>query len=180
MFSLCSLYEASRSASMARIMKTDQFILALLGALPERRVEGKKRLQKLVYFLNEAGADSDASFFLKNFGPYSAEVDNATILLTIFGGIEETSKTVGSSDYLTTVYSLPQNEDAPQLETRLASKLRDLNQYSTIDLEIASTIHLFQKQGNSYEDAVRLTKNMKPTKANEKTLQRAPEILRIL
>lgn len=166
---------------MARIMKTDEFIRAVLGALPDRRVEGKKRLQKLVYFLSEAGADSEASFFLKNFGPYSAEVDNATAMLTIFGGLEESSKAVGTSDYLTTVYALPADSgDVSQLDPVLAGKLQSFNAFSTIELEIASTVRLFMTQGSQYEEAVRLTKNMKPTKATEKVLQKVPSILKVL
>ena len=166
---------------MARIMKTEEFIRALIAALPGRKIEGKKRLQKLAYFIQEAGADGGAKFYLKNFGPYSAEVDNSTVLLTILGGLEETSKVVGKSDYLTTVYSLPDDDlDIPELPDQLKSKLASLDRFTTIELEIASTVRLFEQQGNQFEKAVQLTKEMKPTKASEKVLQKVPEILRVI
>lgn len=163
-------------------MQTNEFILSVLNALPEHRVEGKKRLQKLCYFLKRSGSEFEANFALKNFGPYSSEVDNATALLAMFGGLEETSRTVGSSAYLTTVFSLPQAEldNSPYLDDRFRERLMKFDQFSTLELEIASTVDFFMQQQNSFDVAVGLTREMKPTKTTDYVLSKVPQVLDII
>lgn len=182
MFMVCSLALSSRYASIGRIMSTEDFIRALLAKLPHNQVEGKKRLQKLVYLLKESGADVDATFTLKNFGPYSADVDNSAIFLTITGDLEESSKVVGSSGYVTTVFTLPVDEvtKAPELDPALVAKLSAFNSYTTIELEIAATVHYFESETKDRERAIALTRDMKPTKTRGAVVQKVPEILSLI
>ncbi len=43
-------------------MHAEDAVLAIITALPDRRIKGKKRLQKLAFFLKSAGAKFDARF----------------------------------------------------------------------------------------------------------------------
>jgi len=49
-------------------MNAEGLILAILSELPEHQIRGKTRLQKLAYFVADAGA-ADVGFYLHNYGP---------------------------------------------------------------------------------------------------------------
>lgn len=157
-------------------MTLERFIQELIASTPKRRVEGKKRLQKLVYLLKNAGIDSGASFFLKDYGPFSREVENAADIMSIFGDLEETAETVGYNGYMATVYSLP---DAAQLEPdlKMSEVLSELERFRSVELEVASTILYFEGEGQDRETAVDSTRDMKPSKTTDRVLIAADKIL---
>lgn len=154
-------------------MDTSELILSILGTLPDHKIVGKKRLQKLVYLLIEAGAPCQAHYALKDFGPYSGEVERQTSLLSIIGLIEERDVQVGYANYLATAYTIPEPAfDAPKLKGNLQQCLTCLNDYSTVELEIASTIRFFNKT-TDLETAINMTADMKPSKAKPEVIKNA-------
>jgi len=52
-------------------------------------VDARKRLQKCIFLLQEAGCGLDAAYYLHLYGPYSRDVSSATDLLVSEGILEE-------------------------------------------------------------------------------------------
>lgn len=158
-------------------MKTSDALLAVLAAAPDKKIEGKKRLQKVVYLLKLAGLEIEADFRLLHYGPYSAALANAADLLSLFGAIEEESKPVGIFGTYQVVYSLHKDQEAKKLPAKYIKLLAEISKFSTVELEVASTIGLFKAGGSSLREATEKTKFMKPSKAVKLVLAKAEQVL---
>lgn len=167
---------------MGRTMTPDQAILAVLATVPGKSVRGKKRLQKLVHLWQASGVEIEASFKIKYYGPYSREIDNSCALLSLFGDIEEREVAAGYANYLTTEYSLPTNYSVSDLNISDIAKgvLATIDNFDTIDLEVASTIVFFLKSGLNLGDSINETRKIKPTKVNQRTIDSANKIMTVL
>jgi uncharacterized protein YwgA len=159
-------------------MNAEDLVIAVLRALPTHEVRGRKRLQKLAFFAAQTGAEADVRFFLHDFGPFSAEIAGATDLLSLIGAISEEDAQFERTKRFYKVYRLPDPKGATdQLPSSASGALRKLNEYSTLELEIASTIRYFMCTGLSDEKAIAATKNLKPSKSEPKIIERAQEAL---
>ena len=159
-------------------MDAEALILAVLGAVPAHEVGGRKRLQKLAFFAIQAGADCKVRFSLHDFGPFSTEIANATEMLTFFGAISEREEQLPKTKRFFKVYGLDDPLTVPERLSDIASDtLRVLDKYSTIELEIASTIRYFMNNGDAAASAIEATRKLKPTKSAPKIVQRAEEAL---
>jgi uncharacterized protein YwgA len=159
-------------------MEAETLVLNLLNALPKKEVRGKKRLQKLAYLAVNSGAKADAKFFLHDFGPFSPQVANATSFLTLVGDIEESDALVGRTKKYLKVYRLADPTAVmDELSVKVKTALQKLDTYSTIELEIASTILFFLRQGLSLDRAIEATKNLKPSKSEKPIIDRAMKAL---
>jgi len=71
----------------------DRLQLALLAKWAEDAglpgIQGRKRLQKVVYFLKQAGCPIDVDYTLHHYGPYSREVANVTDVMVAEGLLVE-------------------------------------------------------------------------------------------
>jgi uncharacterized protein YwgA len=163
-------------------MTPDQAILAVLATVPGKSVRGKKRLQKLAHLWQASGVEIEVNFKIKYYGPYSREIDNSCALLSLFGDIEEKEIAAGYANYLTTEYSLPTNYPISELNIDDNAKriLAALDNFDTIDLEVASTIVFFLKSGLNLEDSINETRKIKPTKVNQRTIDSANKIVSVL
>lgn len=163
-------------------MRPGDFVLSILAALPGNQIKGKKRLQKLAFFLTQAGAKSDAEFHIRDFGPFSVEIANATKFLAAIGTIDEREEPVGVSNTFMTVFQL--NVAAVQgvksLDAKYKKLLQALDRYPTLDLEVAATVVFFQSTGMRTDAAIRRTKELKPTKASPQVLRKVPAIAECL
>lgn len=160
-------------------MHTEDFILAVLASSPDRKIRGKKRLQKLAYFLKVAGAKYDAQFDIRDFGPFSREVARAAQLLAAKGVIEEKEEPIGVSRTFVTIYRLPVVGEgaAAKLGDKYKTILRDLDKFDTIDLEVAATYDFFRSAGLSEDAARKKTVQLKPTKATTPVLRNIERIV---
>jgi uncharacterized protein YwgA len=159
-------------------MDAETLVLALLDALPEREIPGKKRLQKLSYLAAESGVSCKARFFLHDFGPFSAEVAAATDFLLFLGDVRERDIQFGRAKRYLKLYRLDESARVPEkLPKPVIGALQTLNAYSTIELEIASTIRYFMSKGMNVENAVEETQQLKPSKAVPRIVNRAREAL---
>ena len=159
-------------------MEAEALVLALLNALPDHEVRGRKRLQKLAYFAVNTGVDANAKFFLYDYGPFSPQVAAATDYLSFLGEIEEKDAQIGRAKRYLKVYRLATPKDVNyDLPSDAKVALRKLDSYTTIELEVASTILFFLRQGLSLEGAVEATRELKPTKSEQVILMRAKEAL---
>lgn len=64
-------------------------LATLLSWAGESGVQGRKRLQKVVYFLQQAGCQLDCRYTLHHFGPYSRDVADVCDEMVVAGLIEE-------------------------------------------------------------------------------------------
>lgn len=163
-------------------MHPADFVLAILAALPSQKIKGKKRLQKLAFFLDQAGAKCDAAFQIRDFGPFSPEIANAAKFLVATGKIDESEEPVGASNTYVTIYKLKFNAEQKlkQLNPKYQKVLKNLEKYPTLDLEVAATILFFESMGLRSDVAIRKTKELKPTKTSAQILKRVPAITECL
>ncbi|MGE0196951.1 MAG: hypothetical protein AB7P48_15170, partial [Methylocystis sp.] len=99
----------------------------------------------------------------------------------LFGDIEQREIVTGYASYLATEYFLPPDSEASAvLAPNIANMLSRLDEFSTIDLEVASTILFYEREGLNRFDAIDRTKALKPTKVTDKTLQASAEILSVV
>jgi uncharacterized protein len=163
---------------MEKLMDAESLVLAILDALPTHEVHGKKRIQKLAFFAVQTGTASNVRFFLHDFGPFSADVANAIDVLSYVGAVSEKEAQSVRTKRHYKVYRLADSESIEQhLPSAALNALRKLNDYSTIELEIASTIRYFIQKGYSPQAAIQETKELKPTKAATRIIERAKEAL---
>lgn len=158
-------------------MDASELILAILRDVPAREVRGKKRLQKLAYLLKEAGVTTDAEFFLHDYGPYSTNIAQSASMLAFVGHVSESEEPVGASRTFVTVYRPDDPPPGPRLSSAHRDLLRFLDQFSTVELEVAGTVRLFERKGYTREVAVARTQAMKPNKAIPLVLGKAEAIL---
>jgi uncharacterized protein YwgA len=163
-------------------MTADELILAVLAGLPKHEIRGKKRLQKLAFFVKQAGVECDASFRLWDYGPFSVEVAKAADWLAALDKIIEQTAQVGELNTFMTIYSMPRDyaKACDLLESKPKQLLQFLDSYSTIELEVAATIRYFENQGLTKEAAIQQTKQMKPTKTTPAVLEKSNEIVQQL
>jgi uncharacterized protein YwgA len=160
-------------------MDAETLILAVLEALPTNKIQGKKRLQKMSYFALQKGAQANVRFFLHDFGPFSADVASATDLLSFLGDIDEQEVQVGSTRLYSKLYRLTDPSNVPErLPKEAASALQALDEFSTVELEIASTIFYFMSvEGQDQVHAIEATKRLKPSKSQPGIIKRAKDAL---
>jgi uncharacterized protein YwgA len=159
-------------------LDSNDLVLAIVTAAPNHRVEGKKRLQKFAYFLKSVGVKSDASFKIRDFGPFSSEVARAADWLTVSGKLKEQEKLVASLKKFITVYSVDIQYNSPKrLDDRFEKIVKKLDTYSSVELEVAATIQFFLKEGLSNAGALRSVRELKPTKALPKVISKSLSLI---
>lgn len=163
------------------MLSADDTVLAILSALPKKKIAGKKRLQKTAYLLKTAGAQLDVDFELWHYGVFSKKLANAANDLALFDVIEEIEAPVGPHGIHLSEYRLRANpSETKPLSKSIEALLEKLDNYSTVDLEVASTVLYFESIGLSRTKAWEETEEMKPNKVIEPIVRRAEEILEIV
>lgn len=145
----------------------DKLALATLMSWNEA-IEGRKRLQKIIYLLQAAGFPADANFILHHYGPYSRDVSQTSDELVALGILEEKP----CAAQWGTVYRYELTEHGRQLlQKTTSSRLEELERFhafseelknvSTRQLEIGSTIAFFHRHLNNWDEAVSSACKMK-------------------
>ena len=160
-------------------MNSEDLVLAIIAALPDRKITGKKRLQKVAFLLKTAGVRCDAHFSIQDYGPFSREIAAAAQSLVLKGRIEEREEPIGVSNTFVTVYRLrgiADNTIRP-LQEKYKRLLRRLEDFPTVDLEVAATLQFFKSAGLATEAARRKTIELKPVKTTAQVMRNVPKIL---
>lgn len=162
-------------------MTPESFILAVLASLPGHTIKGKKRLQKLGMLMQCAGLDLDTEFTLHHYGPFSSELADAADELMLLGTIDGRHEQVGPFGLFQTVYRLPESSrQQPQLPQREKHILLELDRFTTAELEMASTIAYFLKEGSSPTEALQKASALKSRMAIQPVVEKAHKILKIV
>lgn len=143
-------------------------------ALNGGELVGKTRLQKTFFLLEECGMGGQADFDYHNFGPFSTEVAIATDEAVAADRLLSDEKP-GFHEVPYTLYTTA--EDSPEVLGNLTAKkatnkLKIMETYSALELEVASTIIYLRDIGYG-DDAVEETKLRKPVKATDERVDRA-------
>lgn len=130
-------------------------------------IKGRKKLQKIVYILQEAGGPFRERFGMLHYGPYSSELKSELDLL-----VDDNNRLIAEEKvqeaYETYVYSpgekldelLTSVEATP--EPSWAKTARDLNKRSAQMLEAVSTILFLQRRGFDSDRIEERFKKIKP------------------
>ncbi|GMV50925.1 MAG: hypothetical protein AMXMBFR67_24680 [Nitrospira sp.] len=156
-------------------MKINDAILAIVST--SGKVEGRKRLQKMVHLVKQSGADIPVAFRIHHYGPFSEDVANSAEMMVFEGELEEDIEKAGPYDTFQYLYS---TKRTPSVSSKLREMIMKLNQYSTVELEVASTIAFFQAEGLDHDKAVEQAKVLKPKKTTSRVLGRSEEILQLV
>jgi uncharacterized protein len=138
----------------------DKYALAkLVQWAGEGGIQGRKRLQKVVYFLQHAGCPTEADYFLHYYGPYSRDVAETCDQLVSSGLLEEHAGT----EYAYTLTN-PGRAALAQTDERLGDRARRVEAFQPLaaelvaqnlwHLELGSTILFFRQQGADWDAAV--------------------------
>lgn len=133
-------------------------LATLLSWAGENGLEGRKRLQKVVYFLQAAGCPLNCQYTLHHYGPYSRDVADVCDEMVAAKLIEESGGPAeGRNQY---IYQLPQGtrnllaegsdeqmSDFQPLGERLLGE-------GIWPLELGSTILFFYKQGGDWQQSL--------------------------
>jgi hypothetical protein len=153
-------------------------------------LRSRKRMQKVVYLLQDAGCPLHADFILHHYGPYSQEVALLTDEMVRLGLLEETSEP--SPVGVQYSYSLPEPtrqkledyERSPEsveslgLLTPFEKKARLLIGAELKELEIAATLVYFYRQARNWSLAAEKTRQFKNLPAESPVLGRAQALAR--
>jgi len=122
-------------------------------------LQGRKRLQKVVFFLQQAGCPLDCHYTLHHFGPYSRDVADICDEMVAAGLVEEAGGSQTESvPYTyklspTTKVLLDETPDSQMsIFEHLGRSLIDENLWS---LELGSTILFFFRQSHDWDEAMR-------------------------
>lgn len=148
-------------------------------------VVGRKRLQKVVYFLQQAGCTLGAEYSLHHYGPYSRDVAEACDELVASGLLDERAEMNSVGTQYTYRLSAGAGESAlSQTERRLAERTADLGTFRSLaeellsrdlwELELGSTILYFYDKTTDWDKAAQLACEFKRRNvANETALPSA-------
>ncbi|WP_338835722.1 YwgA family protein [Neomoorella thermoacetica] len=148
------------------ILNKYYMLIKLLTAVGE--VHGRKKLQKMVYLLQEQGYAFKESFGYHLYGPYSEELSTEVDEMKFLGLLEEKVETTvyGYKQY---IYSLSERgKRASDFAGHLAvpdsfeEAARELAQFDARTLELIATLRFLRKINYSDTEAARYVKELKP------------------
>lgn len=147
-------------------------LATLLSWADEGKIEGRKRLQKVVYFLQEAGCRLDCQYSLHHFGPYSRDVADTCDEMVAAGLVAE----IGGPQNREMQYTYTLKPHTCELLKRLPKDPvvapfqglgATLIKEDLWTLELGSTILLFFRQSDNWDDALAKACAFKRVRAEE-------------
>ena len=146
-------------------------LATLLSWADESGLQGRKRLQKVVFFLQQAGCPLDCRYTLLHFGPYSRDVADICDEMVAAGLIEEkVNRTAWGLQYEYSLKAdtkdfLAQAEDQSMESFQGLGK--DLIQNDIWQLELGSTILFFYEQLKDWDQALSRACNYKDVQCDD-------------
>jgi uncharacterized protein YwgA len=126
-------------------------------------IQSRKRMQKVVYFLQQAGCPISAEYTLHHYGPYSRDVANVTDVMVAEGLLEELGGGGGQYDYKLSPQTRPmidltraRHAEAARAFDAFRDRAVELLRQDLWLLELGSTILYYrtQSQNGDWERAL--------------------------
>lgn len=153
-------------------------IKAVIEKSPKQQVVGRKRLQKQIHLLAVSGERVPAQFRIHHYGPFSSEISDAIEALIKSGEVGEKEEPTGVYFSTQIVYENVEHQVSDFEPSKNFVRVLDLlNKFSTMELEIASTIAHFKDSGSNHDQAIKAVVEMKPSKAVAPVVARASSLL---
>ena len=150
-------------------------LATLLSWAGETGIQGRKRLQKVVFFLQDAGCPLGCQYTLHHFGPYSRDVADACDEMVAAGLIEEkVEPQAGITQYRYLLKQQTQEllRQVPQGQMQAFEAIaRELISENIWSLELGSTILLFYRQSGDWNDALTEACQFKKTEPEDEKSQ---------
>lgn len=150
----------------------------LLSWAGDEGLQGRKRLQKVVFALQQIGCPLDSHFILHHYGPYSRDVADICDEMVAADLVEE-SQQMGSAQY---VYKLSQRTSVLLAKTNVDDRLKsfkeraeDLLKEDLWTLELGSTILYYFGQNRDWDDSMGMACDFKEKPKSDKRSQLALE-----
>lgn len=160
-------------------MLKSEFLFNVIAEHKNNRVDGKKRLQKLVFLLISSGEqDVFKDFDIFHFGPYSRSLSHMMEVLVQQGDIQEEIKEI--RNFFMSSYALKSDHPTKLTSTSFQNKVETLGQHDSVTLEIASTCAFYLKRECSLPEAIKKTKTLKPKKATRDKVLNSIKLLQEL
>jgi uncharacterized protein len=133
----------------------------------------RKRMQKLIFLLQAAGCPLDADYDLHHYGPYSQDVARLTDEMVQMKLLNERTEphpygqqysyvlSEDASRQISEYESSPRGSDPARTMAGFRELAQKLYQTDLKELEVASTIVFFRKQGHDWPIAVQKTRVFK-------------------
>jgi hypothetical protein len=158
-------------------------LATLLFWAGENGLQGRKRLQKVVFFLQDAGCQLDCDYILHRFGPYSRDVADRCDEMVGAGLLEEKVQEFnGLTQYQYTLspavrdlVAAGPDRDMQSFRT-LGSELTDPAKTPLWWLELGSTILFHFRASNNWDEAFVEACNFKNVKTDDKASKAALEL----
>ncbi len=163
---------------------TDYVLLELLNRLGG--VQGRKKLQKLVYIAKLDGVPLEDDFFFHHYGPYSCGLAARVDQLVETGLLTENTRHLSIADGVEYGYQLTekarsflndvQKEVPPTLQRSLDSGFPPtiaLKDRDVFQLELAATLLYWLEKGHPWEEAEGITQQRKNADLNSTAFKEA-------
>ncbi len=145
------------------------------------RIVGKTRLQKIFFLLETNGIGFGLDFDYHHFGPFSAELAQATDDARELGYISETHEMgfhqVPYYVFETKNYTAPSEPD--ETDRKRIGALETMKEYSALELEVAATA-IYLRDNDFPDNFVDELKIRKPQKATPDRIKRALKLIKKL
>jgi uncharacterized protein len=151
--------------------------VARVVQLNGRRLIGKTRLQKSVYFLEALGVGFGFEFEYHHYGPYSEELAQFTDDARVLGLLKEDWHTSqDGAEYAVFSDTGAWQAGEKSIDQKRRETLTLLKEYSAVELELAATAHFFQQKGDT-DRAWAETRERKASKISDSRVARAKTLL---
>lgn len=141
----------------------DKLHLALLTKWAEDAglpgIQGRKRMQKVIYFLKQAGCPIDVDYTLHHYGPYSREVANVADVMVAEGLLIEQGAVGSHYDYRLGDQTRQMIDQAQAVRTESIQKFEAFKEQAVRllradiwHLELGSTILYFYRSSRATAD----------------------------
>lgn len=166
-------------------MNAREDIVTAIVAAADGELTGRVRLQKTVYLLDQLGLGSNFDYVYYNYGPYSRELDNATVDAQTFDKVVEVFANRTSDGARFSIFRLKGGvEPDPAIfsglgEERVRALVRCFKETNVTVLELAATAHWVAEKERVADWRGEVAKR-KSAKVQNGRLEKAVELLKKL
>ena len=109
---------------------------------------GKTKLQKLLYFTQEAvGAPLEYKFRMHHYGPFAEDIENDISFLKVIGHLDVQPDTSGFGYHIrpASFEPLPWDEELEKFKGKMTETIDKLGMLDISELELSATVHFVQQ-----------------------------------
>jgi len=153
-----------------------RILAEVIAAHPARTAKGRTRLQKTIMLLQSLGLETDYSYMLHFYGPYSEGLQAEVGLLEQLGFISEKAELLEEGRLFYTIEADP-SLNCEEISEKYGEHIKLMSKAKFEHLELAATYQAFIESGFDSDKSLEMVKYKKPRSATEENLKGAMELL---